>query len=182
MSPHLNRRAALKVLAALPAILKAAPERTMFLALNSVLISGRVPWPDFARLAAKVGFPGTDVMLGRAMQEGAQATNELLEGLHVLPAALDLPVEFRKDDAAFEASLSKLEPGGAIRGGNSLSTHDHVHHAVERHAERSAARDVQEPLYTGCVVSWRNTTCGWDWSFSALWSYAGSSSMSSSGA
>jgi sugar phosphate isomerase/epimerase len=110
MSPHLNRRAALKVLAALPAILKAAPERTMFLALNSVLISGRVPWPDFARLAAKVGFPGTDVMLGRAMQEGAQATNELLEGLHVLPAALDLPVEFRKDDAAFEASLSKLEP------------------------------------------------------------------------
>lgn len=81
----------------------------MFLSLNSVLISNRVPWPDFARLAAKVGFPGTDVMLGPAMKAGAQATNDLLAQLKIRPAVLDFPVEFRKGDAAFRASLPKLE-------------------------------------------------------------------------
>jgi sugar phosphate isomerase/epimerase len=80
----------------------------MYLSLNSVLINGRVPWPDFARLAAKVGFPGTDVMLRPAMQAGAGATNELLAQLGVKPAVIDFPVEFRKDDATFEAGLAKL--------------------------------------------------------------------------
>jgi sugar phosphate isomerase/epimerase len=80
----------------------------MFLALNSVLLSGRVHWPEFARLAAKVGFPGTDVMLGPAMQAGADATNDLLAQLRVKPAVLDFPVEFRKDDETFRASLAEL--------------------------------------------------------------------------
>lgn len=80
----------------------------MFLALNSVLVSGRVPWPQFAQLAAKTGFPGSDVMLGPAMQQGAAATNQLLDSLHVLPAALDFPVEFRRDDATYRVSIEKL--------------------------------------------------------------------------
>ena len=80
----------------------------MFLSLNSVLIDGRVHWPEFPRLAAQVGFPGTDVMLAAAMREGASATNDLLGQLKLLPAAIDFPVEFRKDQATFEAGLSKL--------------------------------------------------------------------------
>lgn len=80
----------------------------MFLSLNSVLVSNRVPWPEFARLAARVGFPGTDVMLEAAMRNGATATNDLLAELKILPAVLDFPVEFRKDDAAFRESLAKL--------------------------------------------------------------------------
>jgi len=80
----------------------------MFLALNNVLISGRVPWPDFARLAAKVGFPGTDVMLKPAMKGGAGATRDLLAELKIRPAVLDFPVEFRKDDAAFQTGLASL--------------------------------------------------------------------------
>ena len=80
----------------------------MFLSLNSVLISGRVKWPAFARLAAQVGFPGTDVMLAAAMEAGANATNELLAQLKVRPAVIDFPVEFRKDDAAFQQGLQKL--------------------------------------------------------------------------
>ncbi len=86
-----------------------AADRNMYLSLNSVLLSGRVPWPDFPRLAAKVGFPGTDVMLAPAMKDGAAATNDLLMQLKVKPASIDFPVEFRKDDATFEASLSKLD-------------------------------------------------------------------------
>jgi sugar phosphate isomerase/epimerase len=80
----------------------------MFLALNSVLLSGRVHWPQFARLAAKVGFPGTDVMLDPAMRAGAAGTNDLLAQLHLKPAVIDFPVEFRKDDEAFRASLADL--------------------------------------------------------------------------
>lgn len=80
----------------------------MFLALNSVLISGRVPWPEFARLAARTGYPGTDVMLDTAMQAGATSTNELLSGLKILPAAINFPVEFRKDDDTFQTDLKKL--------------------------------------------------------------------------
>lgn len=85
------------------------PSRHMFLSLNSVLLSGRVKWPEFARLAAKTGYPGTDVMLDAAMQAGAPATNDLLSQLNIRPAVIDFPVEFRKDDAAFEASLPKLK-------------------------------------------------------------------------
>ncbi len=81
----------------------------MYLALNSVLVAGRVPWPEFAQLAAKVGYKGVDVMLAGALKEGLKPTTTLLEGLHVRPAVTDLPVEFRKDDAAFRASLPKLE-------------------------------------------------------------------------
>jgi sugar phosphate isomerase/epimerase len=82
----------------------------MFPALNSVLISGRVSWPEFARLAAKVGFPGTDVSLNAAMKEGAPSTVQLLKSLHLRPAALDFPVEFRFTDEKFKESLPKLEP------------------------------------------------------------------------
>jgi sugar phosphate isomerase/epimerase len=106
-----TRRAVNTLLASLPlAVASRAADHNMFLALNSVLISGRVPWPDFAKLAAKVGFPGTDVMLTSAMKEGLAATRDLFAQLKIRPAAIDFPVEFRKDDATFEAGLEKLKP------------------------------------------------------------------------
>lgn len=109
MNRSLTRRAACKLLAGAPALrFASAAERRMFLSLNSVLVDNRVPWPEFARLAAKVGFPGTDVMLGGAMQEGAAATNDLLGQLHLKPAVIDFPVNFRKDDATFDSGLAKL--------------------------------------------------------------------------
>lgn len=86
----------------------------MYLSLNSVLLSGRVKWPEFAKLAARVGYPGTDVMLNPAMEEGAAATRKLLSDLKIRPAIIDFPVEFRKDDDAFRASLPKLEPAAAF--------------------------------------------------------------------
>lgn len=82
----------------------------MFLSLNSVLVSDRVEWPEFAELAARVGYPGCDVMLKPAMKAGADATRQLFERLHLRPAIIDFPVEFRKDDAAFQTSLPKLQP------------------------------------------------------------------------
>jgi sugar phosphate isomerase/epimerase len=108
----ISRRQALQLFAASPAFAKAfgaASSHHMYLSLNSTLVANRVPWPQFAELAAKVGFPGVDVMLDPAMKAGADATNKLLRGLNVRPSIINAPVEFRKDDAAFKASLPKLE-------------------------------------------------------------------------
>jgi sugar phosphate isomerase/epimerase len=81
----------------------------MYLSLNSTLVANRVPWPEFARLAAKVGFGGVDVSTSGAMNEGLTATRSLLEELKLTPAVAGFPVEFRKDDATFRRDLSKLE-------------------------------------------------------------------------
>ena len=107
--PVPSRRAALKTLAALPALRAFAANNGMYLSLNSVLIDNRVPWPDFARLAARTGFPGTDVMLDAAMKAGVPATNDLLAQLKLKPAVLNFPVKFQNDNAAFEESLAKLD-------------------------------------------------------------------------
>lgn len=105
----LSRRAALKTLGVIPVLPTLGANHGMYLSLNSVLVNNQVPWPDFARLAAKTGFPGTDVMLDPAMKAGASATNDLLAQLKLRPAVLNFPVTFQKDDAAFEESLAKLD-------------------------------------------------------------------------
>ncbi len=81
----------------------------MYLSLNSQLTTGRVGWPEFARLASKVGYKGTDVMLGSAFKEGVPKTRALLDELRVRPSIIDFPVEFRKDEQTFRESLSKLD-------------------------------------------------------------------------
>ncbi|MDQ2713130.1 MAG: sugar phosphate isomerase/epimerase, partial [Acidobacteriota bacterium] len=104
----LNRRALSKALAAAIAWPLMADDHHMYLSLNSVLVNGRVGWPEFARLAAKTGYPGTDVMLKPAMQAGAGATNAMFAELKIKPAVIDFPVEFRKDEATFREGLGKL--------------------------------------------------------------------------
>lgn len=81
----------------------------MFIALNGTLLAGKkIGWPDTVRLAARVGYPGVDVSLGPAMQEGAEATKALFEHLRIRPAVIGLPVEFRKDDETFKTGLDRL--------------------------------------------------------------------------
>ena len=80
----------------------------MYLSLNPTIVAGRVHWPEFARLAAKTGFPAVDLDLGAAMKAGLPATNALLEELKIKAAGINLPVEFRKDDATFAKDLDKL--------------------------------------------------------------------------
>ncbi len=81
----------------------------MFIALNSTLVMGKVPWPEFAELAARAGYGGVDVRLDTAMEQGVAATKALLQRLKIQPAVLPLLVEFRKDDAEFEKGLPALE-------------------------------------------------------------------------
>jgi sugar phosphate isomerase/epimerase len=81
----------------------------MYIALNGTLTAGRVPWPQFAELAAKAGYLGVDVNLGAAMQAGLDTTQALLARLRLKPAVVGLPVEFRKDDEAFRQGMTKLD-------------------------------------------------------------------------
>lgn len=84
----------------------------MYLSLNHVPIGGSLSWPEFAKMASRTGFLGVDVVLDAAVQDGVEATRKLLAELHLKPAYLDLPVEFRKDDEKFKAGLNKLENAG----------------------------------------------------------------------
>lgn len=80
----------------------------MYPSLQSTLVAGRVAWPEFAKLAAKTGFPGVDVNTNQALPQGIEAARTLLGELELKPAVCGLPVEFRKDEAAFRADLAKL--------------------------------------------------------------------------
>ena len=84
----------------------------MYLSMNSVPIGGKLSWLEFARLASRTGFLGVDVMLDGAFADGVAGTRALLAELRLKPAFMNLPVEFRKDDAAFKASLPRLEEVG----------------------------------------------------------------------
>lgn len=83
----------------------------MYISLNASLTAGgKLGWREFARLAAKLGYPGVDVNLNAAMKEGAAETKALLEHLRLKPSVVGFPVNFRADDAAFEESVKSLEP------------------------------------------------------------------------
>jgi len=81
----------------------------MYVALNGTLTrGGKLSWPEFAKLAAKIGYPGTDVNLGPAMKAGINETRSMLYDLKLKPAVVGMPVDFRKDDATFQEGLKKL--------------------------------------------------------------------------
>jgi hypothetical protein len=96
----------------------------VYVCLNHSLV-GRVPWPEFAHLAARVGFPGAEVNLRKARDEGLDSTRALLAELKLKAAVVDLPVQFRRDEATFREGLKGLEDG--------LSSHDRDHPAFQRH-------------------------------------------------
>ena len=81
----------------------------MYLSMNGVPIGAHLSWEHFARLASVTGFLGVDVMLDAAMTDGVARTRKLLEDLRLRPAIAGFPVVFSKDEAAFRASLAKLE-------------------------------------------------------------------------
>ena len=82
----------------------------MFLALNTSLVGGKVQWPEFARLAAKVGYGGTDIDLPAATKEGLDATKALLAELKLKASFTNLPVNAtRGDEAAFKKGMETLE-------------------------------------------------------------------------
>ena len=82
----------------------------MFIALNTSLVGGKVQWPEFARLAAKVGYGGTDLNLPAAVKEGLDTTKDLLAELKLKVSFANLPVNpTRGDEDAFKKGMETFE-------------------------------------------------------------------------
>ena len=81
----------------------------MFLALSSALTGNKAPWPEFARLAARVGYGGADLMLGPAMKEGLDATRALLSELKIRTSFCSLPVNVTGTDEIFQRGMATFE-------------------------------------------------------------------------
>jgi sugar phosphate isomerase/epimerase len=80
----------------------------MYVSLNSSLTGGKVQWPEFVRLAKKVGYRGVDVNLGAAMKDGSEATRALFAETGLIPAYANLPVTFTRDDETFRKGMDGL--------------------------------------------------------------------------
>lgn len=119
MDTTLDRRTLLKTAAAAVAAAVAGARRGaaaegMFVSLNGSLTRA-MPWPDFARLAAKLGYGGVDVNLGAARKEGLDATRALFAELKIKPGIASLPVRYSSsDDAAYREDLKQLADAAAF--------------------------------------------------------------------
>jgi len=113
MHTHLTRRAFLKTTAiagvsfGLP--IEAHAAETMFVALNSSM-TRQMDWPDFARLASRVGYGGVDVNLNAARSQGAEATRKLFSELKLKPGVCSLPVRYTNIDASvYNEDMKQLD-------------------------------------------------------------------------
>jgi sugar phosphate isomerase/epimerase len=86
---------------------------SMYVSLNGSLVNKpgqAVAWPDFVRLAGRLGYGGVDVNLGAARKDGVEATRALLGKAGVRPGITNLPLAFAApDEAAFQENLKGLE-------------------------------------------------------------------------
>jgi sugar phosphate isomerase/epimerase len=81
----------------------------MYVSLNSS-VTRQMPWPDFVRLAGRLGYGGVDVALNSAKEQGVDATRALLAEAKVKPSVTNLPLQFAApDEAAFQEGLKQLE-------------------------------------------------------------------------
>ncbi len=81
----------------------------MYLSLNGSLTGGKVEWPEFARLAARVGYGGVDVNLGAAMKAGLPATKALFTEIKIKASNAGLPVNYTRDEETFKHGLAGLD-------------------------------------------------------------------------
>ncbi len=90
-----------------------AADASMFISLNSSL-TGKLDWPDFVRLAAKVGYGGVDVSLDGVRRDGVDRSLALFKELNVLPGVFPFPVRFAGDETSFQEGLKQLPEVSAL--------------------------------------------------------------------
>jgi sugar phosphate isomerase/epimerase len=80
--------------------------------LNAVTAGGGLSLPEYVQLAARHGFAGVEYSIEAAAALVEQTSFEevaaIFESSTVLPVVFGLPVEWRKDDATFEAGMERL--------------------------------------------------------------------------
>lgn len=103
-----SRRDLFKFGAVLGAGLARAAATGMYLSLNNSL-TGKVEWPEFARLAARVGYGGVDVPLAAVREQGLDVTRALFAELKIKASNTGLPVTFARDEETFRHGLAGLD-------------------------------------------------------------------------
>jgi sugar phosphate isomerase/epimerase len=97
----------------------------MFISLNGAVAPGRTdqrpngvgPWPESARLAARLGYGGIDWGLGPAKTAGLDVTRALFAELKIQPTTVGLPMTSQiafGDEAAFKNALPQLADDAAF--------------------------------------------------------------------
>jgi sugar phosphate isomerase/epimerase len=88
----------------------------LFISLPPWAVARNVPWPEQARLAARVGYRGIDWAWGPAREAGVEATRALLSEIRIYPTIVNLPGPnvLTGDDAAFDARLAQLDADAAF--------------------------------------------------------------------
>ena len=81
----------------------------MFISMNGSLLSSPIPWPDFVRLAGRIGYGGADLNLNAAMKEGVEATRALFAEAKIRPGVAGLPVPIGGEEPAFQTALKRLD-------------------------------------------------------------------------
>jgi len=112
----MNRREFLQHATGAAALLSASRPHAaggMYVSLNGSVVNKPdqpLPWPDFVRLAGKVGYGAVDVNLAAAFKDGVEATRNLFAEARVKPAIANLPLQFlTPDEAAFQDGLARLD-------------------------------------------------------------------------
>jgi sugar phosphate isomerase/epimerase len=112
MHRQLDRRTFLKTAALAGAALTGARPAdaaagAMFVSLNSSL-TRQLAWPEFAQLAATLGYGGVDVNLGAARKEGVEGTRALFSRLKLQPGVASLPVRYSRDAVEYQEDMAQL--------------------------------------------------------------------------
>ena len=83
----------------------------MFVSLPPWAVARNVPWPEQARLAARVGYQGIDWAFGSAKTAGVETTKALFAEIGIVPTICNLPMQnpLGGEEAAFQAALPKLD-------------------------------------------------------------------------
>lgn len=88
----------------------------MFISLNGTVAPRVGPWPEAARLAARLGYGGIDWGFAPVKAAGADATRALFAELRIKPTIVNLPVQgpFAGDEASFKEKLGPLGDDAAL--------------------------------------------------------------------
>ena len=133
----------------------------MYVSLNGSLVGGKVAWPEFARLAARVGYGGTDLNLAAAMKEGLEPTRALLAELKLRTAFCSLPVTATRDEDTFKKGLEGLEEAAKFASGVGCGRMVVVFPASSQTPKQELRRTLKE-RYTavGKVLAGHNVRLG----------------------
>ena len=90
----------------------------MFISLNGSVAPRMGPWPETARLAARLGYGGIDSNLATLKAAGLEASQALYRELNIRPTVVGLPINgqqaFAPDEAKFKELLPQLADDAAF--------------------------------------------------------------------